>query len=324
MYDDKFEAAVGAAASVGDVHDDHIIIDSPAEKIKSDFADYIHKRLSGKLSLRRRKIWSGVALALEGDPTYGDWIRDPAEIIKLMGEPQFGSKLERAIFDLWCSYLSEVRPLWLRTSGGQSDTACHANSPPNGAGSSTVYEPNYCDSSSHANSPYWRAGPSPKVKPIYRNRPRVEKRGDQYFVGDRPLAGFWNPSFRGGHYFVLTEHIPLAFKLVWRHEFSVGILHRVPCWTPVGFADIQYCQRCGCHFLGHQSAIYCGECKQLCDAENKAHTAARPRHRKSTHDRDKEVICCHCGKPTDHQRSTRKFCGDACRKAAHREGGKVS
>jgi hypothetical protein len=119
--DERIDPAAGTAGSLGVVCDDASIIDSLPTKIKSDVADYIHKRLSGKLSLRRRKIWSGVALALEGDPTYGDWIRDPAEIIKLMGEPQFGSKLERAIFDLWCSYLSEVRPLWLRTIGGQSD-----------------------------------------------------------------------------------------------------------------------------------------------------------------------------------------------------------
>lgn len=81
------------------------------------------------------------------------------------------------------------------------------------------------------------------------------------------------------------------------------------------------CSRCGGSFLvrGH-GGLYCGvsycsrECQQADRNERRAEKRGQERERQR-----EPVECVRCGKGVPPERSTRRYCSDACRQAAYRE-----
>src|SRR5262249_44284591 len=86
--------------------------------------------------------------------------------------------------------------------------------------------------------------------------------------------------------------------------------------------ELRQCERSECgrsFFADHGRASYCSrECQQADRRDRRAETRERERQRR---DRDRKSIkCARCGKRVPPERSTRRYCSDAWREAAYRQG----
>jgi hypothetical protein len=82
--------------------------------------------------------------------------------------------------------------------------------------------------------------------------------------------------------------------------------------------ELRQCSRCSRSFFTHHSGgvLYCSrECQQADRNERRAERRKRERQ----HHPRKPIKCAHCGKRVPPERSTRRYCSDACRQAAYRK-----
>jgi hypothetical protein len=82
------------------------------------------------------------------------------------------------------------------------------------------------------------------------------------------------------------------------------------------------CARCGDSFLvrGHSGfGCYVSYCSHECQQANRNEQRAEQRERERQRRQRKPIKCARCGKRVPPERSTRRYCSDACRQAAYRQ-----
>jgi hypothetical protein len=83
------------------------------------------------------------------------------------------------------------------------------------------------------------------------------------------------------------------------------------------------CLRCGGSFLLRGPGYYARYCSRECQQADRNGRRAEQREQERQR-RDREpIMCAQCGNPVPPERSTRRYCSDACRQRAYRQRARV-
>jgi hypothetical protein len=129
----------------------------------------------------------------------------------------------------------------------------------------------------------------------------------------------WTSPNLPGHVFVTpSKTARVGDKLGWQAEQRLRAATRSDEYGPAGVRRTQMLKRCACSavFVGDPGARNCPACKRAADL---AATRAAVRRMRAKQRPPLAQHCRQCGEPMSAKRSTKAFCSEKCRVAAHRE-----